>query len=467
MNRVVLAVAGVLVVFGAILIYDSAVLFILKGAVGSRNYFGFDFKEFVIGMILSAAGGFALWYQLGNAANRLSLPIGLLFIGLFGSLLIGVEINSPLWFTSHEEVTVIGGAARIGEKREVRTRYVRRTEQRAPSMAAVIPEPVPEPPVRSLRTEPAVTRADATAALPAESSPSLPKPTPEKRSPAEDRAEPRPGRNPVPLGELVTGEYDVGPGCGDAKTISVESMALLEQATGTNEAAQYAANAEELLEQAIDADPRNVLAYDRLGLVHLMSRNDPQAAIDVYEESLLQFPNCGYVYFQLGGAYSANKEYAATKQAIARAIQLTPDPPASYYYNLGNAYLNGGDANGSVRRYLRALELDPNHSKARNNLTRARIELHDVEALLAMYPSDADSLRRIGVTMARQGQEASAIRFFEASLALEEDADTYYNAALNHGRLGQETEARAAASRALELVPGHSGALDILRVLNQ
>jgi Tfp pilus assembly protein PilF len=435
-----------MIVAGAVLIYDSLLLYVLKVTQGSQGYFGVDFKELLIGVLLVAVGCYWLSRLLLNSDQRSTFQVGLVFLGLAAPMLAGMEIHKPLWFTSHEEVEVISGSNR-GDKLTVRNRYVKKLDEAEQTTSENHSLPASEP--ASLSRLPAGTL--------------------EKSPPvfAQDEfTESNTGRDSMRLDEITHGNYELVEACGDGKSIDPDSMALVEEATGTNEAMSYAGNAEALLREAIAKDARNLIAYDRLGLLYLIGMGDPEAAIGVYKQALEALPGCASIHFDLGNAFSAAKNYVAAQRELNSAIVLTPEPPASYFFNLGNAHLNAGDAEGSIANYLEALERDSSHSKARNNLTRAYIVVRNIDALMMLYRDDAVSLRRIGVTLGRESDSKNAVRVFERALHLEEDADTYYNLALNYGRLHRKAEARTAAERALALQPDHDGALAVIRLLD-
>jgi len=263
--------------------------------------------------------------------------------------------------------------------------------------------------------------------------------------------------------------FDLGDACSsDGEKLS-ESMELLEAAAGSGSEFEFEfkPNAEELLKKAIATDPKNLLAYDRLGHLYMFVKSDTQAAIKLFKQALVELPGCASVHANLGIAYSLAGRYGDAQEQTRAAIRLTPEPPAHYYFNLGGHYLQSGSARESVGWYEKALRLDPKYTKAISNLTTAYLQLREVDKLLELQAGNADYLRRIGVSLSREGDERNAVVFYRASLDLEGDADTYYNLAVSHGLLGEKDSAREAAQQSLKLDPYHDGALTVVKKLGE
>lgn len=344
-GSLVTILAGLALVFGSVLIYDSAVAYVLWRLQGARGFFGFDVKEFAIGIVVAGAATWSLYRFRPAAGNRGMLPIGLFALGIVAPLVAGFEIKAPLWFTSRTSVSAIeAGSER--SVRNVRSRYIKwlDDDKDPPRITA------------SVRSQ--------TAAV----------------------------QDTSPQG-VTSSTYDVLVACGDGRLIDAQSSALVETASGTIDNLRFHNDAESLLRQAIEVDPKNLIAYDRLALYYMSVRNRPGAAVQLYDDALSVFPDCASTHFQLATAYTATGQHDRARDQLKEAIGLTPDPPASYFYNLANNYLRAKNSSDAAVYYRKALARDPGHKKARNNLTRAYLALRNVDALLAMHGDDAESLR--------------------------------------------------------------------------
>jgi len=255
-------------------------------------------------------------------------------------------------------------------------------------------------------------------------------------------------------------------GCGDGREIDPESDALTDKASALLGRSMASQEAVTLLKQAIEIDPRNVIAINRLTIVYLHDQQRSDLAIKMLEAAILELPECGDLRAELGASYTANKEYENAKENIQKAIAMTPTPIGSYHYNLANAYLSSGDPGGAIPIYRRALEIDPSHKKAKNNLAIALYRTGNADALLSIYAQDADALRRLGVQFARDDNPRQAIVFHKKSLALEDTADTHYNLGLSYALTGDFKRARIHADKALALNPNDPATLKMIELLD-
>ncbi len=439
-----MTVAALLTLFGAVLFYDAVMVFLFNQLADANHHIGFDAKELAIALGAIVAGIAVLGRLLGGHRDQWKIPGAVLSLGLIVPAVFGFEIRSPLWFTERDEVTSLSGRYE-GEERLVRTRYIRYLDDADAADLATTLEPAPSP---MEVTPPPVSEV----VLPAEESRATEPPNPEPMRPEE-------------LAES-SDDYVVDEACGNANDVAPESMTLVEQATGSVNAMSryYSEDAESLLQRAIDIDPENVLAYNRLGLLYLKEREQPAVAIDLLTRAVTALPDCSSLYFDLGNAYSATKDYARAQVELTKAVRLMQSPPASYYYNLANAYLNAGDSRDSIDYYLQALKANPSHSGARINLTWAYLNERLDQELLELHQGDADALRRIGVTLNRQKDHQAAIQFFNRSLAVEEDVETYVHLGIAFGTMGRMQEARSAPEKALKIDPNHEMALTVRRL---
>jgi len=79
----------------------------------------------------------------------------------------------------------------------------------------------------------------------------------------------------------------------------------------------------------------------------------------------------------LGAAYAAKNRYNAAIGAFKTAEQIAPHV-ASIHYNIGQAYEATGIMNEAEYEYGRAVELNPDYSRAREALERVKKKLHHI-----------------------------------------------------------------------------------------
>ena len=79
----------------------------------------------------------------------------------------------------------------------------------------------------------------------------------------------------------------------------------------------------------------------------------------------------------LGAAYAAKNRYNAAIGAFKTAEQVNPGV-ASIHYNIAQAYEASGITNEAEFEYERAVEIDPNYTKAADALAALKQRLHHV-----------------------------------------------------------------------------------------
>ena len=190
-----------------------------------------------------------------------------------------------------------------------------------------------------------------------------------------------------------------------------------------------------LCEQALDADPNNVLALTNLARkfylpVFLNRSADPQAdlkradelasralavdanssvthfakgnvlraekrfddAIAEYERALALDPNFAYAVAALGDTYSALGQYEKAVEFYDKAIRLSPRDPTLFfwYWNKGNDYFGLQQYDQAIEWARRSIAINPNFAHP-NGILAAALALtgHEAEARDALEPYTA------------------------------------------------------------------------------
>lgn len=273
----------------------------------------------------------------------------------------------------------------------------------------------------------------------------------------------------------------------------------------------------EAYKKALEIDPEFKDAHCGLGDVYV-EVGDERQAVFAYEQALRFHPEDKDLHVIVVKAYTKtiekNPGVAAYREArnhvLARyAAMVNKDrPKATSYFNLGNLYVEVGDAEMALLAYRRALEINPGHSGALYNLGNLYKEQGKLKEALGFYqkaidadPRMADAYLNIGVIYGRQGekdQEKSfyqkalevdprsgrayfnlgfmeeadgnlpdALALYEKSVALEPDnAEGYYNLGNIYAKLKKAPEAISSYLKAVEQDPGHMNALVNLSILS-
>ncbi len=160
---------------------------------------------------------------------------------------------------------------------------------------------------------------------------------------------------------------------------------------------------------AVNLNPDNewtAVVCQALGTVHYNVKNNPEAAIALYQTSLVLDPKCDEAHISIGDIYFDQEDMESAIKSYCDAITINPDNARAYskcamalwekdfleeailaynkaiclnpdydiaYNNLGVIYLDGiGNTQESIELFERAIELNPNYTLAYFNLGRAQ-----------------------------------------------------------------------------------------------
>jgi Tfp pilus assembly protein PilF len=109
--------------------------------------------------------------------------------------------------------------------------------------------------------------------------------------------------------------------------------------------------------------------YVNRGVFKLRRASYVDAAQDFSQAARLQ-PDLGEAYVNRGAAFIGQKRYAESLPDLNRAIELGVSEPAKAYYNRAIAHEGLDDAKSAYFDYQKAIEMDPEWSAPREQLTR-------------------------------------------------------------------------------------------------
>lgn len=214
------------------------------------------------------------------------------------------------------------------------------------------------------------------------------------------------------------------------------------------------------------------MAEPRLSLgVALEEAGRIEEAADSYRAALERSPgsakacgNLANIYARTGRREAAVKLYEAVlahEGAYAEVFEV-----ADAYYNLGILRAQGGDRAGAQAAYLAALEREPRHVGAMNNLANLYIvagqydkALSLLDAVIRMDPRHINARVNKATVLARTGNPAAALDALEAALRrAPEHEDARFNLGLVYEQLGRPADARNAYEGLLRSNASHAGA---------
>lgn len=162
-------------------------------------------------------------------------------------------------------------------------------------------------------------------------------------------------------------------------------------------------------------------AYSRLGEA-LKKAGDPIGAAGAYEEAVALEPESVSYLRGLAAARKANNDLEGARTQIMRALELSPDDPASRNL-LGTLYREAGENALALQEFERAIAQDPKALPILRNAARAALAHGDgraaqkaSERLLEQSPEDALGLAARGLYRLTQGETFAAISDLEKAL---------------------------------------------------
>jgi tetratricopeptide (TPR) repeat protein/peroxiredoxin len=231
-----------------------------------------------------------------------------------------------------------------------------------------------------------------------------------------------------------------------------------------------------------------------------------------FQRALKDDPQSAEALYGLGSAYLQLQKPTEARQCFERVLQLHTTYPGTLpnaWNNLGILSAREGNVDVAVRQFQRALQIDPEHSIALQNLGSAYREKKDwpaakqaLERSLELNPDDAEANYSLGMVYAQQNdalnayvylqkalaarpvypealnnlgilylherQPEKAIQSFEKCIRMAPDYDqSYLNLARVYAIQGEREKARATVQQLLERHPGHSQATELLKQVQQ
>jgi serine/threonine protein kinase len=129
--------------------------------------------------------------------------------------------------------------------------------------------------------------------------------------------------------------------------------------------------AEALINEAIDADPKNAKAHYYLGKLYTSAEDYPKA-IQAYDKVIELDPQFTDAFFNLGFLYHSSSNYGKAEEMFGRVVELAPSYLDEAYTNLAVVQNLQGKHKESIRNLERAIEVNPNNERAKKYLNRLR-----------------------------------------------------------------------------------------------
>ena len=217
--------------------------------------------------------------------------------------------------------------------------------------------------------------------------------------------------------------------------------------------------AEALCRQVLQAYPQNAPALHLLGIIAHQVGN-PSAGIELLQRAIAAKGDVALYHTNLGEMLRLSGRAREGVAVGRRAIELDPNHPSALN-NLGIAYFDIEDYAAAEQCYRRALALDPDFAEAYSNLgnvlrTTKRLD-EAVEAYnraLALKPNYPEAYNNLGTALRDQKKAAESEPVYRKALALRpDDPPTLNNLALALMELDRDEEAVEILTRSSTLDP--------------
>jgi len=180
--------------------------------------------------------------------------------------------------------------------------------------------------------------------------------------------------------------------------------------------------------------------------------------------------------YGLGSVYLEQKRNKEAREYFERAVKSAADYPATLpnaWNNLGILAAREGNADEAIGSFRKALEINPDHAVALQNLGNAYRQKKDwdaakrtLERALALNPEDAEANYGLGMVYAQLNDTGRAYEYLQKALV----ARPAYPEALNnlgilYLRTGRSEEAKKSFAESIRVAPGFDQAyLNLARV---
>ncbi len=166
---------------------------------------------------------------------------------------------------------------------------------------------------------------------------------------------------------------------------------------------------EALLRRALAAKPDLAEAHNQLGRVREKA-GDLRSAEAEYREAIRLKPELAAAHRALGAVLQRRGDPAGAEASLRRSLAL--EPSAEAHYQLGNLAARARQFAAAMAEYRTALDMDPAHVPARNNLGNCLLALGRFREAVLVYeevlrrrPEDAAVRRNLAVAREQAGAE--------------------------------------------------------------
>ena len=170
---------------------------------------------------------------------------------------------------------------------------------------------------------------------------------------------------------------------------------------------------------SIKLDSSSPFVYNAMGLA-LAAVGDLKGSLKSFNKALALNPDLTDVYNNMGMVYAETGQRDKAFEAFGRAVRnptyLTPEKAL---YNIGNLYLEDGNAELAMMHFKRAVEKKPEFSLGYRGLGKVHLMLNDpdvammeFEKAIEISEDDTESLFQLASLHQQRGESVEASEFY-------------------------------------------------------
>ena len=182
----------------------------------------------------------------------------------------------------------------------------------------------------------------------------------------------------------------------------------------------------ELFKEAIEQDPKNVMAWNGLGSCQI-GLNKPDAAINAYKQAIKINPDDDAMHYVLGNYYSKLGRHMEAIESYKEVVRIKPDFESAHF-KLGMLYAELGQLDEGKNAFEKVIRLNPDSAPAHFNIGLAYTKLGQYQdaikahkEVLRINPGFAPAHHSLGVLYSKLGKSNSAINEYKQAIRIDPD----------------------------------------------
>jgi len=166
------------------------------------------------------------------------------------------------------------------------------------------------------------------------------------------------------------------------------------------------------------------------------------------------------IFFAKGFVLGELKEYDQAIEANQKALEINPKHDKAYN-NMGRAYDRKGEYDQAIEAYQKAVEINPKKDGAYNNMGIAYgnkkeydKEIEAYQKAVEINPKKDEAYNNMGIAYYKKGEYDQAIDAYEKAIEINPKRDeAYYNMGIAYRKKGEYDQAIEAYQKAIEINP--------------